>query len=941
MPNDKEIYRFRYLSLKANLEIAEKIHARQAEIDGNKAEIARLTGLFDTSSQERLRELTAGQASNEEQLKKLVLKKGSEFLPVDYLLDAGLGLKGTLYYAYTTTGKAASAEGSISPLGPIGLNFQAGLKLSAAKGKQRSVVILRGPSAIKSPHWEATVSHPIAVHSLVGNYYEFTAKLSAELSIGWEFSAGAGIKDDDKKKLVFYAEPESKSHTEAQKERRSGDDTPLQIEMVGAGLTAKAGFQASIEYSYERFYAEDRMPLFYTDAESREEKDSRLRTDLAMILQEGSTKTMLKAKACALMAKNKEMFKAANPLHWEAGAESLLAVFYLNSVAFIADSAWGKKFDGLASIVRTLSSETVLKALINRNPESPKKDDRVFAEADTIEDALRRYVPTDYEALKEEAVNFLNTAGIKVPPKDGLFRYSTGLVWLTLAEATENNRFDIYTNRHRKAEQLRRRLSPSVRLCGAKTHEDALALITEHTAQCPNHKNKVCCTGDLPKNATFNAIYEYFEARAEVRFLFCPDVWRTCSMYMDADGDTGEPVFLSITAHNGEGAAELFATAGIEAKALHVNGELSASASIGARCAGKIARTRFQTITTATPRVGGRAEILTTFDSRIVYIRAEAGPKVEVAALITDKILKKDLEDSKRGAGAKKAIEELQERFTYAHNQMQYQTAIAVWTKPSGAVPRKGTVTLLPGSGVSIGASFLLASLKQIYKPGVHATSLISDWAIGKQLSSLTHLADKEPAELKYLLHIAELLQLTKLEFGLGPTLVLVASFLDTAVVRGIFNENTDKLKDEGSLLLEATYRFNTTRSVDYEVYKDGLGRQMMTLNDVTMDGLREKEPKNRILESIRLRYRRKDHLRTNSDLFSLGFFAGGNGLEIKLEKIERAGQDVIVDLATVFFDWTAGVWQLRIPPSDPDAAIKAKQKWYEEAVPPAPLFCQ
>ena len=26
---------------------------------------------------------------------------------------------------------------------------------------------------------------------------------------------------------------------------------------------------------------------------------------------------------------------------------------------------------------------------------------------------------------------------------------------------------------------------------------------------------------------------------------------------------------------------------------------------------------------------------------------------------------------------------------------------------------------------------------------------------------------------------------------------------------------------------------------------------------------------------------------------------------------------------------------------SDPDAAIKAKQKWYEEAVPPAPLFCQ
>ena len=186
---------------------------------------------------------------------------------------------------------------------------------------------------------------------------QFTAKLSAELSIGGECSAGAGIKDDDKEKLVFYAEPESKSHTDAQKERRSGDDKPLQIEMVGAGLTAKAGFQTSIEYSYERFYAEDRMPLFYTDAESREEKDSRLRTDLAMILQEGSTKTMLKAKACALMAKNKEMFKAANPLHWEAGAESLLAVFYLNSVAFIADSAWGKKFDGLASIVRTLSSE--------------------------------------------------------------------------------------------------------------------------------------------------------------------------------------------------------------------------------------------------------------------------------------------------------------------------------------------------------------------------------------------------------------------------------------------------------------------------------------------------------------------------------------------------------------------------------------------------------
>jgi predicted DNA-binding WGR domain protein len=84
-------------------------------------------------------------------------------------------------------------------------------------------------------------------------------------------------------------------------------------------------------------------------------------------------------------------------------------------------------------------------------------------------------------------------------------------------------------------------------------------------------------------------------------------------------------------------------------------------------------------------------------------------------------------------------------------------------------------------------------------------------------------------------------------------------------------------------------------------------------------------------LESIRLRYRRRDAKVNDRKLFKLGFDKFlGNELKVNIERVDRAGHDAIIDVRTVFLDSELA----RLQGSDLPAT-------YEKAVPPAAIFGQ
>jgi len=83
------------------------------------------------------------------------------------------------------------------------------------------------------------------------------------------------------------------------------------------------------------------------------------------------------------------------------------------------------------------------------------------------------------------------------------------------------------------------------------------------------------------------------------------------------------------------------------------------------------------------------------------------------------------------------------------------------------------------------------------------------------------------------------------------------------------------------------------------------------------------------VLESLRLRYRKRDVFEKDGALFTVGFKVAGTGAKIQLDRVDRAGADGIVDVATVFV-------------AEPLKALAGKGSQapaYEKAVPPAALF--
>jgi len=173
---------------------------------------------------------------------------------VNYLLYVGLDFKGQMQMAYEARGYGGTAEVSVNPLGLVGLNAEARAAGSIKAAKQRTIIVSRGPTKVQA----ARIPQPILVNSLIGKYWEANAQLSLDVGVGYDFSAEGG---------------------------------PGKVR-----VQAKVGARAAGGYTYDHFYGEDLYPLSYAKIQSAREK-------LDVILQEGSTKTMLKREACEFINK--------------------------------------------------------------------------------------------------------------------------------------------------------------------------------------------------------------------------------------------------------------------------------------------------------------------------------------------------------------------------------------------------------------------------------------------------------------------------------------------------------------------------------------------------------------------------------------------------------------------------------------------------------------
>jgi hypothetical protein len=274
-------------------------------------------------------------------------------------------------------------------------------------------------------------------------------------------------------------------------------------------------------------------------------------------------------------------------------------------------------------------------------------------------------------------------------------------------------------------------------------------------------------------------------------------------------------------------------------------------------------------------------------------------------------------------------------------NRMRYRTAIACWVRPKPgidplrqptAVPKHSRYTdffkegmavevdALSGTGVAFGESFVVGNLRSLYARILEAPASSTATTPEGLLEELARSGTPKTGAVDdaQLCAIAEQLHV--------PPAKLLEFLEDEEVRYGVLASRFDP---KGAVLLEATFR-STAPKLNVRCYTDADDVFQASLDAATSDtlfGAIGSEP-----ESMRLRYRRRDVATNDRTLFKLGFDkVQGNSLKITLERVDRAGHDGVVDLATVFFD--QGLKALH-EGGDPAAA-------YAGAVPPAALFTQ
>jgi hypothetical protein len=410
----------------------------------------------------------------------------------------------------------------------------------------------------------------------------------------------------------------------------------------------------------------------------------------------------------------------------------------------------------------------------------------------------------------------------------------------------------------------------------------------------------------------------------------------------ESDARHGKNILI-LSSHKADGKAGAFASAEATARVMGAGGSAEAKIEAGLSGARKRSFARYQSCvaTTAYAREGLRAgdvaaaEVMTTYDTAIDYSTFKLGVEVtlEAEAFGVDLV-----PEAVSGAvdGANEAMAYKPNRL----NRMRYRTAVACWVRPAlGIAPlrdatrvprykgvrdllKEGTpvsVEALCGTGVAFGESFVVENLRKLYErilePAASSTAAtrverLADLAFAGTLKAGAD-ADAQVRAIATQLHVspAELI-----------------TFLDDIQVRaGIL---ATSMAPAGAVLLEATFATTVTDlAVHCYVDSDGVFHASLAPDTSTrLFGAITPKP-----QSMRLRYRRRDVVNNDSTLFSLGFDkVQGNSLKITLERVDRAGHDGIIDLATVFLD--AGLRDLQA--TDPAAA-------YRSAVPPAALFTQ
>lgn len=894
------------------------------------------------------------------------LRDDPNLIPVDYLIGPGLGLNGKLYYAYYCKGASGGIEASFNPLGVFGINFKLSGSLSAGGAKQRSLVVYRGPSFVApTPTSRLIVPNPLQINSFVGKTWGYSISGGLELSAGWEFRAGVTVKNDGGETGYDY-EPTSQSTTE--RDQKQHEEKATELEMVGIGLEAKVGVRVGGTYKYDVFYAEDLFPLRYGVGDF----NSTLRGDFAEILREGSTKTMIKERACALMQANPQIFHESpkdlqlhrNRLLWETTRSSDYVVTIL----------W-----------KHLTQKKLREAPPDQRP--------IFRRAVALAHALERYAPPDEFAVKLRAYNLIREFNLDIRQMGQTITESNPekITWQTFRAILGGQIASIGGNIEREAIQsgidkdnaraMGADVSRDVGYCftwvkrmsvDAAAIQETLKIISEHLESNPRRVCYGCCHNPMPQS-TPQAILDYFASSppnlatlgASTRPKRCPAVVSRHTFHLCNDEPEDSLTFLHITADESQGEGSAFATASVEAQALVVGGTAKVEASYGYGKMEKTSRCRFQTATALLDSRSPEHEtVVTSFETVIVYAQERLGPKVELEADLRTPVKNFNINQIEPVRKVKERIESYMDEKSWTRNSLRYNSTVATWMNPNLRTGAEGSARLLVGSGVSFGASFVVDSLRSLYTQGpkeipgavlqacyeAHAANLGgASWRKSWEDLWESSFAGgpwgiKNTLNFRYLQMITDQLHVAR---GLPkdaqyPAVIVIAQFLHSAKVRQQLRRmDTDALDGTSSVLLEATYRLTAPEDVNIGWIRtsdaDRPHRRVIALNGRASSNILDAP---RQLESLRLRFRKGDHVNKSREFFSLGFSVAGTGLSVKLATIDKAGHEGIVDLVTLFFSQSnqdRGEFVLKLPPDDPIA--KAEQ--YDTAVPAAPLFCQ
>lgn len=218
-------------------------------------------------------------------------------LVAEYVLISG-DQKGQTAMAFDARGGGGSVEATFNPLGVLGIN----LAISAAGGfdraKQRSVLVTVGPRQVSlygRNHREN--QQPYVLNSFIGYTNSLSVELGLEVSIGYSFMAGGfggrKVETDEEtgEKTTQNRGWQSQGESSNQfKKAEDEADESVMFELNCVGFEAKAGISGNVSYQRDWYYAEDPLPVQL--AERHELVDH-----LAETLKEGSTKTVIKAKA--------------------------------------------------------------------------------------------------------------------------------------------------------------------------------------------------------------------------------------------------------------------------------------------------------------------------------------------------------------------------------------------------------------------------------------------------------------------------------------------------------------------------------------------------------------------------------------------------------------------------------------------------------------------